>query len=117
MRAAALRRAIALAAIAVSTGAWGADALGTLFTTPDERARLDQLRRGEPVAAEPLSRSHEPRITGFVKRSDGRGTVWIDGLAVPVRSREAERLLDTAAVRGYADRGDDQVRIERKKSP
>ena len=117
MRAAALKPGLALAAIALTAGAWAADPLGTLFTTPEERARLDQLRRGEPVGAEPLARAHEPRITGFVKRSDGRNTVWIDGLAVPVRSREAERALETGSVSGYADRGDDQVHIERKKSP
>jgi hypothetical protein len=113
---AALNRALALAALALCAGAHGAETLGTLFTTPEERARLDQLRRGDPVASTPAERAHEARITGFVKRSDGRSTVWIDGLAVPIGSREAERILDTGSVRGYSDLGDDQVRIERKGS-
>jgi hypothetical protein len=110
---AALNRAAALAALALCTSAAGADALGTLFTTPEERAHLDQLRRGDPVSAAPMGSAHEPRITGFVKRSDGRSTVWIDGLAVPIGSREANRILEAGAVRGYSDR-DDQVHIERK---
>lgn len=109
-------RAAALAALALCTGVHAAETLGTLFTTPEERARLDQLRRGDPVASAPAERAHEARITGFVKRSDGRSTVWIDGLAVPIGSRDADRILDTGAVRGYSDRGDDQVRIERKSS-
>ena len=113
---AALNRAAALAALALCTGAHGAEALGTLFTTPEERAHLDQLRRGDPVASSPAGPAHEARITGFVKRSDGRSTVWIDGLAVPIGSRDANRILETGAVRGYSDRGDDQVRIERKTS-
>ena len=96
MATARLRRAAVLAALAVCTAQ--AAELGTLFTTPEERARLDRLRRGEPeavMASEGVPR--EPVVTGYVKRSDGRNTVWIDG--VPVATRKSTTLLDPRAVK------------------
>lgn len=114
MATAALKPVLAALAFAAAGAATAADDLGTLFTTREERARLDQMRRGEPApAAGAVSHAHAAQVTGFVKRSDGRHTVWIDGLAVPVATPGAERLLDTGTVREYSDRGDD-VRIERK---
>ena len=54
---------------------------GTLFSTHDQRERLDRVRQrgGAPedevvAVAEP----ERPVINGFVKRSDGRNTVWVD---------------------------------------
>ena len=111
-------RARAFAAIAIAIASAGAraapdQALGTLFTTPQERERLDRLRRGEPEAqgAPNTSGRSEPTITGFVRRSDGRNTVWIDGTPVPVRRRGSDALLDPAIVGGPRD---DALRIERK---
>jgi len=78
--------------------------LGTLFHTAEERARLDALRRGEPatpaVSTAPAPRVHTPEVTGFVKRSDGRNTVWIDGraIAAPASARTAP-LFDPRVVR------------------
>ena len=69
--------------------------LGTLFNSPEERARLDRLRRGEPEGRPESegesARAPNPTLTGYVKRSDGRHTVWIDGTPVPV-SRAAAHL-------------------------
>jgi len=96
--------------LACAAGAAGAVELGTLFNSPEERARLDRLRRGEPaVMAGPRGRSE---VTGFVKRSDGRSTVWIDGVPLQVATPRAGPLLDPRSVRGYAE--DEAVRIERK---
>jgi hypothetical protein len=68
--------------------------LGTLFHTPEERARLDRLRRGEPP--EPVEAGardpRTPAITGYVRRSDGRNTVWVDG--TPVATRNDPRTFD-----------------------
>ena len=95
--------------------AGAAQPLETLFHTPQERERLDRLRRGEPVAATPSA--GEPvrgrEITGYVKRSDGRGTAFIDGVPVPVDPRGSP-LLEPGAVRAYAGRPSDDLRIERK---
>jgi hypothetical protein len=72
--------------------------LGTLFHSAEERARLDKLRRGEPP--EPAAaRRAPPAVTGFVQRSDGRNTVWVDGRPVPVASPRAAPLFDPRVVR------------------
>ena len=88
--------------------------LGTLFTTAQERERLDRLRRGEPEArAVPDAAGRaQPTITGFVRRSDGRNTVWIDGTPVPVSRPGAGALLEPRIVGTPSD--DDTLRIERK---
>jgi hypothetical protein len=107
----------ALAALALSAGcAAGAtlDTLGTLFTTPQERERLDRLRRGEPgtqVGVDNAGRP-EPAVTGFVRRSDGRNTIWIDGTPVAVRRSGADPLLDPSIL--GAPSGEGRLRIERK---
>lgn len=115
MARAARRLAAALALAIAAPYAWP-EGLGTLFHTPEERARLDRLRRGEPdAAAQASARSGAPQITGFVKRSDGRHTVWIDGRPVEVGSAEAARRLDAKSVRAYSDRfDDDSLKVERK---
>lgn len=68
---------------------------GRLFTTPDERLRLDRDRIRAPVAvidplpatpataveaAPPPPPPVPARLTGVVRRSDGRATVWIDDI-------------------------------------
>lgn len=99
MAAARHSRFAAIAACLVAATA-GAAELGTLFTTPEERARLDRIRRGDPPVSEatsPTGRSGAPVVTGYVKRSDGRNTVWIDGSPVAVGKGSAA-LLDPRAV-------------------
>ena len=110
----ALALATAPAALAAETPAAPQATLGTLFHTPEERARLDRMRRGEPEqpgAAAPGGRSV---VTGFVKRSDGRNTVWIDGSPVTVRGSSPPNVFDPRAVNAYRDREDDALHIERK---
>lgn len=91
----------------------GAAELGTLFHTPEERARLDRLRRGEPAPRIGGAPGVRRELTGFVKRSDGRGTAFIDGVPVPV-SPATSPLLEPGAVRGYAERRNEDLKIERK---
>lgn len=88
--------------------------LGTLFHTPEERVRLDRLRRGEAPATASAPASPNAEVTGYVQRSDGRNTVWIDGVAVPVATPRAQPLLDPRSVRAYADRKDEDLKIERR---
>lgn len=106
---------LAIVLCACATAA-AAPPLDTLFHTPEERARLDRLRRGEVVAA-PAEPGAEPvrsrEITGYVKRSDGRGTAFIDGVPVPVDSSGAP-LLQPGTVRAYANRPSEDLRIQRK---
>ena len=110
---ASLRAILAVLALAAPLAAAAVE-LGTLLTTPQERERLERLRRGEPEATATAAPRGPGRVTGFVKRSDGRNTLWIDGTPVPVTSPESQRLLDPSVVRAYADRHDDQLQIERR---
>jgi hypothetical protein len=94
----------------------GAAPLDTLFHTPQERERLDRLRRGEPQAAttsEPSAPERRREITGYVKRSDGRGTAFIDGVPVPVDPRSAP-LLEPGNVPSLTGRPSQDLRVERK---
>lgn len=73
-----------------------AQSLGRLFTTPQQRQSLDEIRYDartarpepvpdpEPVAATPSPQPQEPIVSklvinGVVKRSGGRSTVWVNG--------------------------------------
>jgi hypothetical protein len=85
--------------------------LGTLFHSAEERARLDRLRRGEPTQPGVARPGGVPSLTGFVQRSDGRATVWIDGSPVTVATPGTQKF-DPAAVRAYS--ADPGVKIERK---
>jgi len=114
MRAA--RNSLVLVALVLAAGrVLAADELGTLFTTPEERARLDRLRRGEPVVqaeAGVVSR-RKPAITGYVQRSDGRDTVWIDGRPVVIAA--PGRVFDPAIVRSKPS--DRVLHVEPKTDP
>ncbi|HWH38751.1 MAG TPA: hypothetical protein VNU21_02880 [Usitatibacter sp.] len=103
MRIARLSAALAVTAWALAGSVRGDD-LGTLFFSPEERARLDQQRRGElappPKAAaaattergRPAAPVRPPVLTGYVQRSDGRDTVWIDGRPVVTTAPQASTL-------------------------
>ena len=78
----------------LSGAVMAADDLGRLFTTPAERASLDNLRNVskiptiDPVAPESSEKMEETAtvappplvsVQGYVKRSDGKeGTVWVN---------------------------------------
>lgn len=100
MRPARLRLLAAVLALCAPLGAAALE-FGTLFHSPQERERLDRLRRGEvPGPAAAAASSAGAALTGYVQRSDGRNTLWIDGLAVPVAGGRAESLLDPRKVQG-----------------
>ena len=72
----------------------GAAELRTLFHSAEERERLEKLRRGEPLqapVAEPRAAPRPSAVTGFVQRSDGKGTVWIDGKPFALGERTPPR--------------------------
>jgi len=80
-----------LAAIAIAAAGAHAGELRTLFHSAEERERLDALRRGEPPHAAAAKRA-PPVLGGFVKRSDGRSTVWVNGESQSETSAEAPRI-------------------------
>ncbi len=83
-----------LLALFFAAGAAHADELGRLFFTPAQRAALDARRKArmpdrpaEPMLASPIS-----RIDGYVKRSQGPSTVWMNGESLSESSPEAPRI-------------------------
>lgn len=68
--------------------------LGRLFFTPDQRASLDARRKArvpdKPAAA--TVAAPVTRVDGYVKRSAGPATVWINGESVPENAPEAPRI-------------------------
>ena len=92
-----MRRALAVLLLLIA-GAAQADELGRLFFTPAERAALDARRKARvpdrPAAAVIIS--PVTRIDGYVKRSEGPSTVWMNGESVLEGSPDAPRIHATA---------------------
>lgn len=103
------RRGILALATLLAAASSAAAELGTLFHTPEERAALDRLRRGEPTEPPPAeAQARPPVVTGYVRRSDGRHTVWVDG--TPLATRKDPRTFDPRTLpqrepAGTADKG------------
>jgi hypothetical protein len=113
---------LALVAALVSLPA-PAQEIGRLFFTPEQRDALDARRRArvpDKPAAAPTVVSPTTRLDGFVRRSDGRATVWVNGApleeappispdaraAIPIGDSEARVRLKPGEV---LDRGSGEV--------
>jgi len=76
------------------------ETLGRLFYTPEERASLDRARQGIPdgpngkTADTPI---REQKLNGYVKRSDGHSTLWVDG--TPRYVPKADAVLDPSTIK------------------
>jgi len=78
----------------------GAQELGRLFFTPEQRAALDARRKAripdKPAAV--VVESPTTRLDGYVRRSAGRSTVWVNGEPTPEGTQpEGLRLRPSAA--------------------
>jgi len=89
-----MRRLVCLLALMLAAPAAGAQELGRLFLTPDQRASLDARRKArvpdKPAAV--VVASPVTRLDGYVKRSSGPSTVWINGESVSDNAPEAPRI-------------------------
>lgn len=89
-----MRRALLLALLTIAGAAQAADELGRLFFTPAQRSALDARRKarvpGRPTAA--VVTSPLTRIDGYVKRSQGPSTVWMNGESLSEGAPEAPRI-------------------------
>ena len=68
--------------------------LGRLFFTPEQRSALDARRKAR-VPDKPTANvvvSPTMRLDGYVKRSSGRSTVWVNREALDEASPEAPRI-------------------------
>lgn len=62
----------------------GAQQLGRLFFTPEQREALDARRKARlPDKPAPVAISPATRLDGYVKRSHGKSTIWLDSHAIP----------------------------------
>jgi hypothetical protein len=113
-----MRRAaiIALLLALLPTGPAAAQELKRLFFTPEQRAALDERRKARlpdrpsaPVAESPVT-----RVDGYVKRSAGRSTVWLNGEpiidGVQPEGLQLRRGRDPSRVTVIV--GDDRMRVD-----
>lgn len=80
---------LSAAALLGAAGA-GAQELGRLFFTPEQRAALDAQRRSrvpDKPAATPVAESPLTRVDGAVRRTGGKSTVWVNHEAIPEGSQ------------------------------
>ena len=89
---------LCLVLLAPATDVLGQD-LGRLFFTPEQRATLDARRKARlpdtpnvAVVASPTT-----RVDGFVRRSGGPSTVWVNGEPLGEHGPEAPRIVGGAA--------------------
>ncbi len=75
--------------ILLAAPAWGQEALGRLFSSADERAALDRLRKETELRPVKEANVTTPRLAekmdngqitldGFVHRKNGKATTWIN---------------------------------------
>ena len=103
-----------LAALALLSDQVAGAPLGRLFFTPERRAELERQRRGDVRAALPAGENRRLRLDGFVTRSGGGGTVWLNGRPQDqaaaddtVRAGVAARRLGQVAPAAAAPPGDE----------
>jgi len=79
------RAAFALLAVCLlAPASAGAQQLGRLFFTPEQREALDARRKARlPDKPAPVAISPATRLDGYVKRSHGKSTIWLDGHPIP----------------------------------
>ena len=77
-----------------------AQELGTLFHSPAERQALERLRRGESPEQAAINRA-DPVVTGYVKRSDGKSTVFIDKRAYPARDPRMQGAIEPRIIQRF----------------
>jgi hypothetical protein len=92
-----MTRLLLLAALALPLAPAQAQELGRLFFTPDQRAALDARRKArvpdKPSATVVVSPT--TRLDGYVQRSSGPSTVWVNGEGLLETSPEAPRIGTT----------------------
>jgi hypothetical protein len=90
-----MRRALVLVAFLSSVGAASAQELGRLFFTEVQRAALDARRKArtpDRPAAPAAVTSPSTRVDGYVRRSGGPSTVWVNGETLGVEGTDAPRI-------------------------
>ena len=106
------------AALAAGMAPCAAQELGRLFFTPEQRSALDARRKArvpDRPAAAAVTASPTLRLDGYVERSSGRSTVWVNREALDESIPESPRIS-----RGRSDNevsvpvGESRARIQMK---
>jgi len=93
-----MKRALPMALLLCFCGSAGTAAgqdIGRLFFTPEQRSALDARRKArvpDKPSAAPIVASPTTRLDGFVRRSGGRSTVWVNGEALGEVGPDAPRI-------------------------
>lgn len=88
-----MRSASIVLALVLFAASASAEELGRLFFTPAERQALDARRKAglpDKPAAKPVTGAARARLDGFVRRSGGPTTVWVNGTALDESPRLGE---------------------------
>jgi hypothetical protein len=108
-----MRRALPFVLLCAIGSLQAADELGRVFFTAEQRAALDARRKArvpdKPAAA--VVASPVTRIDGYVKRSRGPTTVWMNGESLPESAPEAPRV-GADAVSISAGEGRRRIRLK-----
>ena len=106
-----MSRVIVLLVLLAQCALCGAQELGRLFFSPAERDALDARRSGKSGST-PAAAQAPVRIDGYVLRSGGRPTVWVNGGAGRSNVKvNVGSTLDHAEVRDVIENA--QVRVQR----
>lgn len=112
---------LALLAAGLSSGIEeaGAQDLGRLFFTPEQRSALDARRKAripdKPAAV--AVESPVTRLDGLVTRSGGKSTVWVNGEPVPEGSHPEGLRVDprrSSSNRVRVDIGETESQVDLK---
>ena len=104
-----MKRLVLAIAMGLATLASAQD-LGRLFFSPEQRAALDARRKArvpDESAAAPVVASPTTRLDGYVRRSDGRATVWVNGARADEASPQADGRVSVTV-------GDSEARVRLK---
>ena len=103
-------RFVVVTVLLLAAGAASAAELGRMFFTPEQRATLDKSRRQslrpEPVPefkAPPPPLPQNVSVTGLIRRSDGKHTIWLNNHVVDERQ--------TSGIHAGISRRDNHVRL------
>jgi hypothetical protein len=105
-----MKRALALVFALLTFLPVKAQDVGRLFFTPEQRAALDARRKArvpDKPAAVPLIVSPTTRLDGYVRRADGRSTVWVNGASVDDAAPQGDGRVSVGV-------GDSRARVQLK---
>jgi predicted small lipoprotein YifL len=100
--------------LAAASAAAAAQQLGRLFFTPEQRAALDARRKArvpdKPAAV--LIESPSTTLDGYVKRSNGKSTVFLNGEPIPTGSANAPRIKPGSVSVPASDAGGARINLK-----